>query len=105
MTAPAKSTEASEIKKENNDHDEKEGTMKPIKVAQSFNFEPFTRFDELLASVDDWLFVDNNDDDSKQHPWYSFMDEEEPTAVPFNHGLLCSASLCRGVIGQLGTLV
>ncbi|KAI7848180.1 hypothetical protein BDC45DRAFT_524230 [Circinella umbellata] len=83
--------------------------VKPVKLSQDFQFTPFTEFDSLLGNVETWIFEDDNDDDKEREeiscfPLLSSMDESEPTAVPFKHGVICSASLCRTLISQLGSL-
>ncbi|KAI8985389.1 hypothetical protein BDB01DRAFT_83573 [Pilobolus umbonatus] len=74
-------------------------TMKPIRVAQQFKFAPFLQFTGLLATLENWIFPEEGDLDE-----YS-IESNEPTAVPFQHGLLCSASLCQGLLDKLQALV
>ena len=83
--------------------------VKPVKLSQDFQFIPFTEFDGLLQNVETWIFEDENDDSKEKEeiscfPLLPSMDESEPTAVPFKHGVICSASLCRPLISQLGSL-
>ncbi|CAO3599157.1 unnamed protein product [Absidia cylindrospora] len=94
----------------------------PIKVAQQMICKPFMAFDKVLEDVDQWIFMapnqqesssamediitDHNDDEQQQQPWYlsgkyCWVDASEPTVVSFDHGLLCSASLCRNVLFKL----
>ncbi|KAI9317591.1 mediator complex subunit MED14-domain-containing protein [Dichotomocladium elegans] len=80
--------------------------VKPVKLAQSFNFQPFKRFDALIASLENWIFDPPKDTPAEMDAATAIANsDEEPTAVPFKHGLLCSASLCHSVITQLGSLV
>jgi hypothetical protein len=105
--------------------------LKPIKVAQQFKFIPFEQFTTLLDTLDTWIFSsstkieddhdmsikqeDDNADDStnrqRKNRWYASGEswtnnkEIEPSAVSFQHGLLCSASLCQGILHKLQTMV
>lgn len=89
--------------KTSTEHDKQQ--LKPIKVAQQFKFSHFKEFDELLNSLESWIF---NDAQEQPGPWYvsgrMWADESEPSAVSFKHGFLCSASLCRAVLLRLKTL-
>jgi hypothetical protein len=81
------------------------GQLKPIKVAQQFNFVPFAQFSGLLETIDSWIFPDKDINDDNNQPWYvagePWADDSEPNAISFQHGLLCSASLCRGILYKL----
>lgn len=86
-----------------------EGGLNPIKVAQQFKFIPFEQFSTLLDTLDSWIFSDESyDDDAENNRWYASgkswsSQEVEPSAVSFQHGLLCSASLCQGILHKLCT--
>ncbi|CAO3633150.1 unnamed protein product [Cunninghamella blakesleeana] len=85
-------------------------TIHPIKVAQQMNCTQFTYFDEALNDVENWIFNSHddqemNDLDNKNQSWYlsgkTWIDASEPVAIPFDHGLFCSVSLCRNVLFKL----
>lgn len=93
-----------------NDQNNNNNSISPIKVAQQMNCTQFTYFDEALNDVENWIFnslddQEMNDLDSKNQSWYlsgkSWIDSSEPVAVPFDHGLFCSVSLCRNVLFKL----
>ncbi|KAI7862368.1 hypothetical protein BDF14DRAFT_108002 [Spinellus fusiger] len=77
-----------------------------IKVSQQLTFAPSVQFDELLQTLDEWIFLD--DIRSVENSWYasnsSWEEKTEPHAVPFQHGFLCSTSLCPTVLHRLQTL-
>ena len=82
-------------------HQTSEG-MKPIKVAQQFKFTPFDQFAGLLESMETWIFSSESKDVDRWYvsgePWDQKV---EPSAVSLQHGLLCSASLCQGILYKL----
>ncbi len=87
------------------------GGLKPIKVAQQFKFIPFEQFTNLLDNLDTWIFPSTEDEmKSEDTKWYALGEpwtdnKTEPSAVSFQHGLLCSASLCQGILHKLQTMV
>jgi hypothetical protein len=88
---------------------ETKSSLKPIKVAQQFNFSPFDQFSGLLDTLDTWIFSSLPQEEDDDH-WYTsgeaWADQiTEPSAVSFQHGLLCSASLCQGILYKLQALV
>ncbi|KAI8087237.1 mediator complex subunit MED14-domain-containing protein [Thamnidium elegans] len=89
-----------------------DGGLNPIKVAQQFKFIPFEQFSILLDTLDSWIFSSQDDDSTntliENNRWYASgkpwsTESEEPRAVSFQHGLLCSASLCQGILHKLCT--
>lgn len=94
-------------------------SLKPIKVAQQFKFIPFEQFTKLLDDLDTWIFSSSTNDVSikqeaeteKQDRWYASGEpwtnnkDMEPSAVSLQHGLLCSASLCQGILHKLQAMV
>ncbi|KAI8639330.1 hypothetical protein BD408DRAFT_421600 [Parasitella parasitica] len=72
--------------------------MKPIKVAQQFKFTPFEQFADLLESLETWIF---SSEAGHVDRWGVSDQKTEPSAVSFQHGLLCSASLCQGILYKL----
>lgn len=72
--------------------DNTSSSLKPIKVAQQFKFTPFDQFSGLLDTLDNWIFTANEESD-------------DTSAISFQHGLLCSASLCQGILYKLHTMV
>lgn len=101
----------------------KKNTIAPVNVTQQVICKPFAEFDKALENVDQWIFVASNthcleesvvdgvkvedgEPQQRQQPWYlsgqyCWPDTSEPSVVPFEHGLLCSASLCRNVLLKL----
>jgi hypothetical protein len=100
----------------------KKNTIAPVNVTQQVICKPFAEFDKALENVDQWIFVapnthsleesdgvkveDGEQPQLRQQPWYlsgqyCWPDTSEPSVVPFEHGLLCSASLCRNVLLKL----
>ncbi|KAI8064781.1 hypothetical protein BC940DRAFT_91016 [Gongronella butleri] len=89
----------------------------PIQLTQPVQCVEFAVFAQLLVNVDDWIFhphaendndlmITDDDDENDESPW--FMQGKawhtatlEPFVLPFDHGLLCSASLCRNVLLKL----
>lgn len=92
-------------------HDTNPHALKPIKVAQQFNFRPFDQFSGLLDTLDTWIFSSlPQEEEQEQDRWYTsgemWADQiTEPSAVSFQHGLLCSASLCQGILNKLQAMV
>jgi hypothetical protein len=89
-------------------HGNGKSLLKPIKVAQQFNFTPFDKFSGLLDTLDTWIF--SSLPEEEQGRWYTsgevWADQiTEPSAVSFQHGLLCSASLCQGILYKLQAMV
>lgn len=81
--------------------------MKPITVAQQFKFIPFEQFSVLLNTLDTWIFTSS---ENKPDRWYASGEpwsnkKIEPSAVSLQHGLLCSASLCQGILHKLQAMV
>ncbi|KAL7319662.1 mediator complex subunit, variant 5 [Mucor circinelloides] len=77
-------------------------SMKPIKVAQQFNFAPIDQFAELLKSMETWIFSFEAKDVDRWYVSGELWDQKtEPSAVSLQHGLLCSASLCQGILNKL----
>ncbi|SAM07877.1 hypothetical protein [Absidia glauca] len=101
----------------------KKNTIAPVSVSQQVICKPFAEFDKVLEDVDQWIFVapdtrsledsvmdgikvEDGEPQPRQQPWYlsgqyCWQDTSEPSVVPFDHGLLCSASLCRNVLLKL----
>lgn len=78
------------------------GGMKPIKVAQQFKFAPIDQFADLLKSIETWIFSFESTDADRWYVSGELWDQKtEPSAVSLQHGLLCSASLCRGILNKL----
>lgn len=73
-------------------------SLKPIKVAQQFKFVPFEKFSGLLDTLDNWIFNMNEEVETTE-------ETAESSAIPFQHGLLCSASLCQGILYKLHGMV
>ncbi|KAI8329293.1 mediator complex subunit MED14-domain-containing protein [Chlamydoabsidia padenii] len=85
---------------------ESNNSIAPISVTQQVVCKPFAKFDKVLEDLEQWIFMNSIDDDGNDQPWYlsgqyCWPDTSEPSAIPFEHGLLCSASLCRNVILKL----
>ncbi|GAA5800395.1 hypothetical protein HPULCUR_005825 [Helicostylum pulchrum] len=89
-----------------------DGGLNPIKVSQQFKFIPFEQFSTLLDTLDSWIFSSQDDDSTdtliENNRWYASgkpwsTESDEPRAVSVQHGLLCSASLCQGILQKLCT--
>ncbi|KAI7907734.1 uncharacterized protein BX663DRAFT_9648 [Cokeromyces recurvatus] len=83
-----------------------ENNLKPIKVAQQFKFMPFDQFSGLLDSLDTWLFSMEESTKQMEATDELFLNQKtEPSALSLQHGLLCSASLCQGILYKLQAMV
>ncbi|GAN01025.1 mediator of RNA polymerase II transcription subunit 14-like [Mucor ambiguus] len=93
VQAPLPSQQATEASSEG---------IKPIKVAQQFRFTPIDQFADLLKSMETWIFSFEPKDVDRWYVSGELWDQKtEPSAVSLQHGLLCSASLCQGILNKL----
>ncbi|KAI8372824.1 uncharacterized protein BYT42DRAFT_47286 [Radiomyces spectabilis] len=81
-----------------------------VHLAQQLNFTQFTEFDKLLETMDTWIFEPLDVPvPTSENPLYDCLKPHgltsEPSAISFQHGLLCSAALCPVVLFQLQKLL
>lgn len=84
-----------------------------VQISQQLNFQPFDKFNELIETVNNWIFQKRDDesmlvDSDDVFPWQKFntkISSTESSVTPFEHGLICTMDLCLTVLFKVDEAV